>query len=593
MGNHYFDFFPPRSYRKSKNCIPWWHQECLNCYRNNHIACICDQPDADKKCCYCKGIGHYISECPFRLLAEEMVQTRSQHPDNELPDNVLNEFYERARVFMVPNQRTTNKRTNVERSPIRENVAQPSSTHYRDQRVNNDHRPPRHHGKWPAETAANKQQKIGTDHSAYEMVLNDDERTWHQRLLPEHPHFHLVDQNKPRPAPLPRHLRPNRPIYYNDGKSAKVHPNQNGKASTSTGGHTQFGQKAKQMPNRITRSPSPDPWVTDDVEMTHSTAAVPNPNPDPLEEDWDAELRAADRNVIIEEVITTGICNELQRNNVVPVTEEMTIAIGNIIPASQIEIIPADLTVELIDPGPLRNRSPSFNSRATTEASVSMETDDTDSQPTPLQRFSNIVAEINQLNLEEINIQETADYATFIESINKCVNRLHEQLPSSSSTNSLIQTAGDPTNTDNMSRASFQENSNHSGTSNDTMTSDRPSRSRSAHAKLSHCEEPNCGKSFTSPTDLKRHSFVHSGQKPFKCLAPECTRRFAQKSNMMKHVSTCKIRRKDTINLAKLNNTIDKIKNEILARSKANERSNLANPDQDKSSSSEDADKTK
>jgi KRAB domain-containing zinc finger protein len=43
-----------------------------------------------------------------------------------------------------------------------------------------------------------------------------------------------------------------------------------------------------------------------------------------------------------------------------------------------------------------------------------------------------------------------------------------------------------------------------------------------------------CNKSFTSATALKRHSFVHTGNRPFIC--PVCTKSFVRADRLKRHL---------------------------------------------------------
>lgn len=53
------------------------------------------------------------------------------------------------------------------------------------------------------------------------------------------------------------------------------------------------------------------------------------------------------------------------------------------------------------------------------------------------------------------------------------------------------------------------------------------------------CNEQNCGKSFYSCKDLKRHAIIHGTETPFKCERGEClkdNRGFRRKDNFLRHL---------------------------------------------------------
>jgi hypothetical protein len=47
---------------------------------------------------------------------------------------------------------------------------------------------------------------------------------------------------------------------------------------------------------------------------------------------------------------------------------------------------------------------------------------------------------------------------------------------------------------------------------------------------------PQCPKSFTHITNLKRHAKLHNGNKPFACSHPNCDKRFARRSDLQTHM---------------------------------------------------------
>ncbi|KAI8639763.1 hypothetical protein BD408DRAFT_349307 [Parasitella parasitica] len=50
----------------------------------------------------------------------------------------------------------------------------------------------------------------------------------------------------------------------------------------------------------------------------------------------------------------------------------------------------------------------------------------------------------------------------------------------------------------------------------------------------------NCNMVFTRSEHLARHTRKHTGEKPYLCVVPGCTRRFSRFDNMMQHTQTHK-----------------------------------------------------
>lgn len=48
-----------------------------------------------------------------------------------------------------------------------------------------------------------------------------------------------------------------------------------------------------------------------------------------------------------------------------------------------------------------------------------------------------------------------------------------------------------------------------------------------------------CKKICSSPVSLKTHMLIHSGEKPFKCFEPDCTKACREKSALKKHYKRC------------------------------------------------------
>ncbi|KAI9496895.1 hypothetical protein BDB00DRAFT_733532, partial [Zychaea mexicana] len=49
-----------------------------------------------------------------------------------------------------------------------------------------------------------------------------------------------------------------------------------------------------------------------------------------------------------------------------------------------------------------------------------------------------------------------------------------------------------------------------------------------------HC--PYCDKGFSRPSSLRIHTYSHTGEKPFVCPEPGCSRKFSVQSNMRRHL---------------------------------------------------------
>lgn len=50
---------------------------------------------------------------------------------------------------------------------------------------------------------------------------------------------------------------------------------------------------------------------------------------------------------------------------------------------------------------------------------------------------------------------------------------------------------------------------------------------------------PTCNKGFSRPSGLRIHSHSHTGEKPFRCLHPGCSKAFSVRSNMERHKRSC------------------------------------------------------
>ncbi|KAI8969240.1 hypothetical protein BDF20DRAFT_790721, partial [Mycotypha africana] len=46
---------------------------------------------------------------------------------------------------------------------------------------------------------------------------------------------------------------------------------------------------------------------------------------------------------------------------------------------------------------------------------------------------------------------------------------------------------------------------------------------------------PECLKIFSRPSALQTHSYTHTAEKPFKCSSPNCGRSFSVVSNLRRH----------------------------------------------------------
>ncbi|GAA5800955.1 hypothetical protein EDC94DRAFT_586929 [Helicostylum pulchrum] len=71
------------------------------------------------------------------------------------------------------------------------------------------------------------------------------------------------------------------------------------------------------------------------------------------------------------------------------------------------------------------------------------------------------------------------------------------------------------------------------------MPSRRRTSGQRAAPKLFHCTGyGNCDMVFTRSEHLARHERKHTGEKPYKCVVPGCSRMFSRFDNMMQHTQT-------------------------------------------------------
>ncbi|KAI8372011.1 hypothetical protein EDC96DRAFT_501270 [Choanephora cucurbitarum] len=74
-----------------------------------------------------------------------------------------------------------------------------------------------------------------------------------------------------------------------------------------------------------------------------------------------------------------------------------------------------------------------------------------------------------------------------------------------------------------------------------------PKKSRSARPKVFRCTGyGDCQMVFTRSEHLARHTRKHTGEKPYLCIMPGCTRKFSRFDNMMQHTQTHKLTRSKT-----------------------------------------------
>ncbi|KAI8979318.1 hypothetical protein BDF20DRAFT_820337 [Mycotypha africana] len=109
--------------------------------------------------------------------------------------------------------------------------------------------------------------------------------------------------------------------------------------------------------------------------------------------------------------------------------------------------------------------------------------------------------------------------------------------PSSSTTHS-------PANTNRTASSSTSPTVTRASAATGNTASHHPKKTRSTKPKLFQCTGfGDCHMVFTRSEHLARHTRKHTGEKPYLCIVPGCTRRFSRFDNMMQHTQTHKATR--------------------------------------------------
>ncbi|CDH51387.1 predicted protein [Lichtheimia corymbifera JMRC:FSU:9682] len=126
-------------------------------------------------------------------------------------------------------------------------------------------------------------------------------------------------------------------------------------------------------------------------------------------------------------------------------------------------------------------------------------------------------------------------------------NHSHRRAISTNSLDFILQ-RGPPPFSSSMAEDEHPDEEDEEGLANNSSDDDHPgsmatmmmttpttlTTSSSGGSTKYHC--PYCDKGFSRPSSLRIHTYSHTGEKPFVCTEPGCSRKFSVQSNMRRHL---------------------------------------------------------